>query len=93
MYNLSVAKELLKQVYIREGLAPPTNVSTITSSYKTLFARARDAKYWQGISKSGEWAKVAVYGLEAYFVFHIGEMVGRRSIVGYSLDEPKEEKH
>lgn len=88
-YNLLVAKELLKQVYIRESLAPPTSVGTVTSTYSTFLYRARDPAYWRGIGQSGEWAKVAIYGVEAYFVFHIGEIIGRRSLAGYSLEDPK----
>jgi F-type H+-transporting ATPase subunit g len=86
LYNLSVAREFFKQVYIREGLAPPTDAATIQSTYQTLFARARDLNYWRGIAQSGEWAKVGIYGLEAYFIFNIGEMIGRRHIVGYKVD-------
>jgi F-type H+-transporting ATPase subunit g len=89
LYNLSVAREFLKQVYIREKLAPPTSLSTVTSTYSTLFARARNLSYWREIARTGEWATIGVIGLEAYFIFHIGEMIGRRSIVGYKLDEPK----
>lgn len=93
MYNAAVAREFLKQVYIRESLAPPTSVSSFTSTYSTLFSRARDLNYWRSIAQSGEWATVGIVGLEAYFIFHIGEIIGRRSIVGYKLDAPKEEKH
>jgi len=86
LYNLAVAREVLKQVYIRESLAPPTSVSALTNTYSTLWARARDPAYWREIARTGEWARVGIYGLEAYFVFHIGEMIGRRSLVGYKLD-------
>lgn len=77
---------MAKQVYRKEGLAPPTNLSAFTSTYEAMFARARDMNYWRGIAESGEWTKVAVYGLEAYFIFNIGEMIGRRHVVGYKLD-------
>ncbi|KDQ15863.1 hypothetical protein BOTBODRAFT_108037 [Botryobasidium botryosum FD-172 SS1] len=86
VYNLSVAREVLKQVYIRESLAPPTSVSAFTSTYSALWANARNPAYWREIARSGEWARVGIYGLEAYFVFHVGEMIGRRSLVGYKLD-------
>jgi len=86
MYNLAVAREVLKQVYIRESLAPPTSVSAFTSTYSMLWANARNPAYWREIARTGEWARVGIYGLEAYFVFHIGEMIGRRSLVGYNLD-------
>ncbi|KZS92568.1 hypothetical protein SISNIDRAFT_412381 [Sistotremastrum niveocremeum HHB9708] len=86
LYNLSVARELLKQVYLAERLQPPTSLSTIQSAYSTLWSRARSLGYWQEIARSGEWARVAVYGVEAYGIFKIGEILGRRSLVGYKLD-------
>ncbi|EIW83620.1 hypothetical protein CONPUDRAFT_80289 [Coniophora puteana RWD-64-598 SS2] len=85
VYNFQVARELLKQVYVREGLAPPTSVSAFTSAYSELFARARSPAYWRGILGSGEWARVGVYAVEAYGIFKIGEIIGRRSLVGYKL--------
>jgi hypothetical protein len=33
--------------------------------------------------QSGEWKRVAVYAAEAYGIFTIGEMIGRRHMVGY----------
>lgn len=71
LYNLSVARELLKQVYLAERLQPPTSLSTIQSAYSTLWSRARSLGYWQEIARSGEWARVAVYGVEAYGIFKV----------------------
>jgi len=85
-YNLTVARDLLKQVYVAEKLAPPTSFSTWQSAYQTMFNRAKDVNYWQELLRSGAWAKVGIYALEAYGIFKIGEMVGRRSVVGYSLN-------
>ncbi|KAH9046131.1 hypothetical protein EDB84DRAFT_1586989 [Lactarius hengduanensis] len=34
---------------------------------------------------SGEWARLGVYAVEAYGIFKIGEIVGRRSLVGYNV--------
>jgi F-type H+-transporting ATPase subunit g len=86
MYNLAVTREVLKQVYVREGLAPPTSFSTVTEAYSALWSRAKNPQYWNEIWRTGEWAKVAIYGLEAYFIFNIGEMVGRMNLIGYDLD-------
>ena len=71
MYNLSVARELLKQVYVAERLAPPTSLSTITSAYQTLWARASNPGYWREILKNGEWQRVGVYAVEAYGIFKV----------------------
>ncbi|KAF8754381.1 Mitochondrial ATP synthase g subunit [Rhizoctonia solani] len=85
-YNLAVARAFLRQVYVAEGLAPPTSVEAFTSAYRTLLERAKNPAYWREIAQSGEWAKVALYGVEAYGIFHIGEIIGRRHIVGYKLN-------
>ncbi|KAI6102228.1 hypothetical protein F5141DRAFT_1197168 [Pisolithus sp. B1] len=75
LYNLSVTRELLRQIYIAENLAPP----------RTLWTRVRDVGYWRTILSNGEWARVGVYAVEAYGIFKIGEILGRRSLVGYDL--------
>ncbi|ELU40376.1 ATP synthase g subunit domain-containing protein [Rhizoctonia solani AG-1 IA] len=75
-YNLAVARAFLRQVYVAEGLAPPTSVEAFTSAYRTLLERAKNPAYWREIAQSGEWAKVALYGVEAYGIFHIGEITG-----------------
>ena len=71
LYNLSVGRELLKQVYIAERLQPPTNISTIKSAYSTLWSRASNPAYWKDITRSGEIAKVGIYALEAYGIFKV----------------------
>jgi len=86
-YNLAVARELAKQVYVAEKLSPPLSYSAWQSAYSTLFNRARDLNYWREVLRSGAWAKLGVYALEAYGIFKIGEIVGRGSIVGYTLKE------
>ena len=77
-YNLAVARAFLRQVYVAEGLAPPNSVEAFTSVYRTLFERGKNPAYWREIAQSGEWAKVALYGIEAYGIFHIGEMSERK---------------
>lgn len=74
-YNLRVAGSLFKQVYIAEGLAPPTNVNTLREAYSTLYKRAIDGSYWSKVANNGEWKKIAIYGVEALGIFTIGEMV------------------
>ncbi|KAG8980211.1 hypothetical protein FRB90_007750 [Tulasnella sp. 427] len=85
VYNSQVFLQVLKQVYRAEKLAPP-NLAEVQSAYKTLFDNAKSLKYWQDLWASGLWKKVAVGGLEVYGIFKIGEILGRRSLVGYSLD-------
>jgi len=101
VYNLTVARELLKQVYVAERLQPPTDLAVVRSAYSTLWSRASNPAYWRGILNSGEWTKVGIYALEAYGIFkvrltlsmasqsltyqQIGEILGRRSLVGYNI--------
>ncbi|KAH9063582.1 hypothetical protein EDB87DRAFT_1673362 [Lactarius vividus] len=71
-YNLSVAREVLKHVYTAERLQPPTSLGAVFGTYGTLWG--------------GEWARLGVYAVEAYGIFKIGEIVGRRSLVGYNVE-------
>ena len=73
-YNLSVAREFLKQVYITERLQPPTSLGAVTSAYSTLWARASNPAYWREISRTGEWQKVGVYALEAYGLYKVSSV-------------------
>jgi len=84
-YNLSVAREVLKHVYTAERLQPPTSLGAALGTYGTLLARARSVAYWRQVVTSGEWARLGVYAIEAYGIFKIGEIVGRRSLVGYNV--------
>ncbi|KAF8520255.1 mitochondrial ATP synthase g subunit-domain-containing protein [Hysterangium stoloniferum] len=85
-YNIAVAKELLKQVYVAERLQPPLSPQTWVETYTTLFQHARNPSYWREIVNNGQWKKVGLYGIEAYTIFKIGEILGRRSLVGYKLE-------
>jgi hypothetical protein len=71
LYNLSVARAVLKQVYIAEALQPPTSLATIRSAYTTLWARASNLGYWRELAQNGELAKVGVYAVEAYGIFKV----------------------
>ncbi|SPO22726.1 related to ATP20 - subunit G of mitochondrial F1F0-ATP Synthase [Ustilago trichophora] len=88
-YNLSVAGNIAKQVYIAEGLAPPTSLHSITSAYRHIWSKIADKSYWTQLLTKGDWKKVGIYAVEAYGIFTIGEMIGRRSLVGYKLDTSK----
>ncbi|THG93385.1 hypothetical protein EW145_g8391, partial [Phellinidium pouzarii] len=60
VYNLSVGRELLKQIYIAERLAPPTSFSAVTSVYQTLWQRASSPAYWREILRTGEYKRISV---------------------------------
>lgn len=88
VYNLAVVREIGKQVYINEKLAPPTSLPAIRAAYEDFYHKASDASWWRSLFESGDWKRVALYALEAYGIFTIGEMIGRRwavaSEAGYS---------
>ncbi|KAK0537253.1 hypothetical protein OC835_001786 [Tilletia horrida] len=86
IYNLRVVGALAKQVYVAERLAPPTSTETILSAYKSIWGFASNPASWSRLLQNGEWKKVGIYSVEALGIFTIGEMIGRRSIVGYSLN-------
>ena len=100
-----MAREVLKHVYTAERLQPPTSFGAVLGTYSTLWARARSIGYWRDVVRSGEYARLGVYAIEAYGIFkvrvlassplffserawpffQVGEIVGRRSFVGYNL--------
>lgn len=81
VHNLAVLREVAKQVYISEKLAPPTDLQAIRHVYEDGYKKASDASWWRSILESGEWKRLAVYAIEAYGIFTIGEMIGRRWVV------------
>ncbi|KAE8220670.1 hypothetical protein CF319_g5840 [Tilletia indica] len=85
-YNLRTVGALAKQVYVAERLAPPTSTESILSAYKSIWAFASNPAQWTRLVQNGDWKKVGIYSVEALGIFTIGEMIGRRSIVGYSLN-------
>ncbi|CAD7063349.1 unnamed protein product, partial [Tilletia caries] len=86
VYNLRTVGALAKQVYVAKRLAPPTSTESILSACKSIWAFASNPVQWVRLVQNGEWKKVGVYSVEALGIFTIGEMIGRRSIVGYSLN-------
>ncbi|KAI0350423.1 hypothetical protein OH77DRAFT_1413092 [Trametes cingulata] len=84
LYNFAVFREVLKQVYVAERLQPPP-LSAFSSVYSSLWSRARNPQYWRELVRSGDLTKVGIYAVEAYGIFKIGEILGRRSLVGYNI--------
>jgi len=84
LYNLAVTREIIKQVYIRESLQPPS-LSTIRTAYSSLWSQISAPGLIRSLFRNGEVPRLGVYGLQAYGIFKIGEILGRRSLVGYDL--------
>ncbi|KIY51819.1 hypothetical protein FISHEDRAFT_36397 [Fistulina hepatica ATCC 64428] len=84
LYNLAVAREVAKLIYRKESMSPP-RLADFMPTYRQLWSRASSRSYWTNALASGELMKVGIYGLEAYGIFKIGEIVGRRHLVGYGV--------
>ena len=72
-YNLQVAKEVLKHIYVAERLQVPS-VAEFKSAYSLFAQRATNPAYLRGLFSSGEWATVGIYGLEAYGIYKACEL-------------------
>lgn len=85
--------ELAKQIYIKEGFAPPS-VAEFQTVYKQLYAlgRSQFAKFSEnpkilldavnGITRQ-QVLKYSAIGVQFAGLFALGEIVGRRHIVDY----------
>ncbi|KAK0238787.1 hypothetical protein EDD85DRAFT_828046 [Armillaria nabsnona] len=78
VYNFAVVRSLAKQVYVAESLVPPKSVAEVKAAYREIW---ESALKWRQLN----FAKVGVYALEAYGIFKIGEILGRRSLIGYNV--------
>jgi len=90
IYRAKVAAELAKQVYHTEGLAFPSPVQA-----EHALATIRQNATVQNIKQLDLFsiARIGVYGLEAYFIFVIGEIIGRRHLVGYGVKSSVKKEH
>jgi hypothetical protein len=73
------------------------NTSTLSSrairtpeTVRQFSQQAPHLSFWQKLYESGEYKRWILYAVEAYGIFSIGEMIGRRHVVGYALDESLE---
>ncbi|KAK9763819.1 hypothetical protein K7432_009191 [Basidiobolus ranarum] len=81
-YNFRVAKEIAKQVYVKEGLAPPTTAQF--NQAKEQFQRSLDWTIIRELTLK-QVAQKAVIGVEIAGFFFIGEVIGRRNLIGYDV--------
>ncbi|KPV76408.1 uncharacterized protein RHOBADRAFT_42739 [Rhodotorula graminis WP1] len=88
VYNAQVAKELAKQVYVAEKMSPPS-FAQVSYTFRQFAHNAPNMSWWGSMLSNGAYKRVLVYAIEAYGIFKIGEMVGRRHVVGYRLDEDR----
>ncbi|BGP23406.1 F-type H+-transporting ATPase subunitg [Rhodotorula toruloides] len=87
LYNAAVAREFAKQVYVAEQLAPPS-FAQFSYTFRHFSKQAPSPSFWRELYKSGEYKRWLLYGVEAYGIFKLGEMIGRKHMVGYKLEDP-----
>ncbi|RHZ70251.1 hypothetical protein Glove_273g18 [Diversispora epigaea] len=78
IYNAQVIKEITKEVYVKEGLRPPSG-SQISAAWEKL----KNTR-WQNLSLH-DYKIIGVRSLECLGFFAIGEIIGRRSLIGYKV--------
>lgn len=88
MYDAKVAGEIAKQVYTKERMNFPSG-QQFSEAQQYVQKDLMNALTWKNITKR-DVAKGAVVAAELYTFFLIGEIVGRRHLIGYKV---KEEEH
>jgi F-type H+-transporting ATPase subunit g len=69
-YNLSVARELLKHIYVAERLQPPT-VAELKTAYSMVLQRLSSPAAIREIFSSGQGLRIGIYAAEAYGIFSV----------------------
>ncbi|KAL0145364.1 ATP synthase subunit G ATP20 [Mucor lusitanicus] len=90
IYNTKVAVEVAKQVYTKEGMAFPTGAQ-FSEAQQTL-QNTLKIKNLKNLTFS-EVAKGGVVLAEIYTFFLIGEIVGRRNLIGYNVKSEEAAHH
>jgi len=65
-----VTKEVFKQIYVKEGLQPPT-LDAVKSAYSSLWSQVTSPALVGNLVKSGDLGRVGFYGLQAYGIFKV----------------------
>ncbi|KAH3901788.1 related to ATP synthase subunit g, mitochondrial [Saccharomycodes ludwigii] len=90
VYYSKVSAEVAKQVYIKEGLAPPTTTefqSVFRKLYKEaieLTSKPKEALVLLKNVTGKDLIKYSAYGIQLAGLYNLGEIIGRRKIVGYN---------
>ncbi|KAI9145501.1 mitochondrial ATP synthase g subunit-domain-containing protein [Paraphysoderma sedebokerense] len=85
LHRLRVIREIAKEVYVREQLHPPTSgqIQEARKVGESLVksVQKREFKNWN----KDDVAKGAALAVEVAGFFTVGEIVGRRSLIGYDV--------
>jgi hypothetical protein len=80
MHGLAVTREVAKQVYVAEKLAPPAP-SEFAPAWRDIYEKASSHSWWEKTLTDGSWVTIAVIALEAC-VFHDISPFSRTLIYG-----------
>ncbi|KAI9498432.1 mitochondrial ATP synthase g subunit-domain-containing protein [Zychaea mexicana] len=89
VYNTKVAAEVAKQVYTKEGMSFPSG-EQFAQAQQTV-QKSLNMSAWKNLTVR-DVAKGGVVAAELYTFFLIGEIVGRRNLIGYDV-KPAVEHH
>ncbi|AOW02032.1 mitochondrial ATP synthase g subunit-domain-containing protein [Yarrowia lipolytica] len=97
VYWAKVTGELGKQIYLKEGFAPPS-LSQFQSVYQNLFNSVKSYALKpqkvidcaESITKTDA-LRYTAYGVQILGLFTLGEVIGRRNVIGYKV--PSADKH
>jgi hypothetical protein len=81
-YNAAVARELVKEIWKRENLSPPS-LAQIEEA-RSLIQKSLSWSYVRSLSLY-DYAKIGIHSVEMAGFFFIGEVIGRRSLIGYNV--------
>lgn len=100
VYWSKVAVEVSKVVYKKEALAPPSTQQFQQVYQSWVKFLKTPAQQKQLLEKAGSFqltkasaAKAAIYGTQLLAFFSLGEIIGRRHIVGYPAVGGHHEHH
>ena len=83
IYNAKVARELIKEFYVRHDLRPPQRfeLDEAKKEVKQLFSFFRSGQFLN--MKVREAIQKGLIGVEILGFFFIGEIIGKRKLFGY----------
>lgn len=90
VYDAKVVSEIAKQVYTKEGMSFPSGAQFTeaqTFVKKNLNVNSLKSVTWNNVAKGG------VVLAEIYTFFLIGEIVGRRNLIGYNVKSEASSHH
>ncbi|CAM9017539.1 hypothetical protein WICANDRAFT_28580 [Wickerhamomyces anomalus NRRL Y-366-8] len=99
IYWSKVTGELAKQVYLKEKLSPPS-IADFQSVYQKLYKQALELStkpkevltFAKGLNKN-DLLNYGAIGVQIVGLFSLGEIIGRRQLVGYPRFGPAPSHH